>query len=386
MTPSSESHRVTLKDIARLCGVTRMTVSKALRAHPEVSERTRARILEAAAQLGYDPSLAATAKRLAQRRVRGARFLNRVIGVNIGSARPLAVAYFRRQCEGILATLEDHGYAALMLAAGLQTAEKARTVLAPLIRGEIDALLALSSPTAIPLIETLRRHAGLRECPAVVLMHQTQGWGSVVTDDAAGVREMARRLFALGHRHFLRVSYGYDPQSGGEPADGESRRAALCRTLAECGLANPEAHVLRHPCPAIWMSPLAARARLQATESDADDRALLATLAAHPQVTAILADNDAIAMHVYGALQRAGMAVPGRYSLAGFDDTDPIPGLHGENVLSSVALPLEEVGRQAAEMALAAVEQGKPVGHLVLPTRFVPRASIGPAPGVANLG
>ncbi len=372
---------VTLQDIADRCGVSRMTVSLALRNSPRTSATTRKRVREAAARLRYDPTLTLAGQRLSRRRY-GGQVSNRTIGVLLSPGGQLAAAYFRRQFDGILAALEQRQYAMLVAVASSPAHAPSSgtdypTGMAPLVRGEIDGLLALTEPKQLATIASLRQYAGLRACPAVALMHRIDGFGSVMTDDTTGFYEAAVRLLALGHRHFLRIGY-LSSNEAKEPVDAAIRREALRRALVEYGL-DPARHLVKYVCPPTWMDPAPARHRLFAAKTDTADRALLETLASWPDITAILCSNDAIALHTYGALTRAGLAVPERYSLVGFDDTDPIPGAHGGNFLSSVALPLEEVGRRAAEEVLAMIETGAQARQVELPSHFVARGSVGPA-------
>ncbi|MGW0653601.1 substrate-binding domain-containing protein, partial [Streptomyces umbrinus] len=96
----------------------------------------------------------------------------------------------------------------------------------------------------------------------------------------------------------------------------------------------------------------------------------------HPDTTAIVALNDAMAIGVLSALRAHRVPVPHRMSVAGFDDVsfaaDLAPGL------TTVRLPLAEMGRQALSMALrppASRPRRKSTGH-----ELVVRDSTGPAP------
>ncbi len=84
---------------------------------------------------------------------------------------------------------------------------------------------------------------------------------------------------------------------------------------------------------------------------------------------AVLGVNDEVAIGVLTALRRGGVDVPGRVSVAGIDDTRPARLVD----LTSVSLPLHELGEMAARVVL----EGAP-GDVVLPHRLVPRATTAP--------
>ena len=102
---------------------------------------------------------------------------------------------------------------------------------------------------------------------------------------------------------------------------------------------------------------------------------------AHPEVTGILALNDACALNIWDTLEEIGVHIPQQISLIGFDDTDPYPGERGRNLLTSVRLPLHEMGRDAARVLLQHItgELDHHVEH-TCPVRLMVRHSTGCAP------
>ncbi len=69
-------------------------------------------------------------------------------------------------------------------------------------------------------------------------------------------------------------------------------------------------------------------------------------------MTGILALNDACALNIWDTLQEVGVRIPEQISLIGFDDTDPYLGDGGRNLLTSVRLPLYDMGREAARIIM----------------------------------
>ena len=97
-----------------------------------------------------------------------------------------------------------------------------------------------------------------------------------------------------------------------------------------------------------------------------------------PQTTAVLCGNDVLAV---GALRQAramGLRVPQDISITGFDDIELAQ--IAEPPLTTVHVPHRDMGRMAAQMLVAQLENGTAPKPTVLPTRVVRRGSLGPAP------
>ena len=109
-------------------------------------------------------------------------------------------------------------------------------------------------------------------------------------------------------------------------------------------------------------------------------QALVTLLKTHPDITAILGMNDASAQQAWRVLSTAGFSVPEEISIVGFDDVDPKFDDAGRNVLASVRLPLVELGRTAAALAIEHVTgQLTEKRDVRLPVQFIPRLSAAPA-------
>ncbi len=99
----------------------------------------------------------------------------------------------------------------------------------------------------------------------------------------------------------------------------------------------------------------------------------------HPDVTAILARNDSEVNELNAALEELGHRVSDTMSLAGFDDACELRDANGRNFLTTVRLPLEEIGRLAAQRLIARVtgETSAPASpqKVILPVELVTRGS-----------
>ncbi|OPZ83454.1 MAG: Arabinose metabolism transcriptional repressor [bacterium ADurb.Bin429] len=111
---------------------------------------------------------------------------------------------------------------------------------------------------------------------------------------------------------------------------------------------------------------------------DAADHPLVAYLRAHPEITGILARNDAAACRIANLFARVGWTVPGDYSLIGYDDVDALRDDAGRNILTSMRVPLEEIGQTAVELLTRLIAANTTSAeHIILPTELIVRGTTG---------
>jgi DNA-binding LacI/PurR family transcriptional regulator len=238
----------------------------------------------------------------------------------------------------------------------------------------VDAVLALLASDGLrPLVAQLRAMPGFRDRPIVSMVWPTDNGSSILPDYALGAELATRHLLALGHRHLLHFGHADDLRYlWGYPQ--AQRLSGARRALVDAGL-DPETHLRTHALPFGWMAP----ANIDAPVG-AEDGALIAYLRAHPETTAILCWNDAVAIRTVHTLRWAGLHVPEDYSVIGFDDTDSLRGEGGENVLTSVRLPLAAIGAEAVRVAMQRTTGALPEDVTrVLPTELAVRGTTGPA-------
>lgn len=166
---------------------------------------------------------------------------------------------------------------------------------------------------------------------------------------------MVRHLIGHGHRRIAIIA------GAKNNIDGEQRRSGYRAALAEAGIAvEPNMEVAG-----------------DFTEDSGFEavRKMLANRACRP--TAIFAANDAMAIGALSALREAGARVPHDFAVAGFDDI-PI-ARHMTPPLSSVHVPIAELGERATENLIAAVSNPKHRARQeILRTTTVIRESCGP--------
>jgi DNA-binding LacI/PurR family transcriptional regulator len=334
--------RPTIADIARRAGVTKAAVSFALNGQPGVSSVTRERILAIADEIGFQPNSAARA--LSDGRT-GAYGL-----VVDRPARTLGVEpFFMQLISGIQAELADDHCALLFTVAEDQAAEIAmyRSWWA---QRRVDGVFLVD-------LQIGDRRVGVLEelhMPAVVV-GTPAGAGSLPAiwqDDALSAREVVAHLTGAGHRRIGRVT--------GMPrfwhtkirtdAFGEAARAAGAQPVI---------------VEADYTGPAGAEATRRLLES------------ADPP-TAILYDNDLMAVSGLAAAQSMGVRVPAALSIVAWDDSTLCELVHPP--LTALSRDVAASGARAAQ-ELAKAAAGVPSGNVEVPAaRLTVRASTGPAP------
>ncbi len=370
---NTQTHAVTMKDIAARCGVDESTVSRALKGCTRHNQRTIERIRHIAEEMGYDPELHRSARRLASRR-HGGTVLNRLIAL-LFPPHWYNSAYMTAMYEGIIDVLTPAGFGVLM--AHSEGALQPNASLPPSFSGgEVDGMIVLQPPDHFEaILPQLRQSPAFGERPLVTLVHEVPGCSSVLLDYLNGACAALRHLYTLGHRRIL--YYCHQPVI---PTPHVLGYRLACEQLGVNADDLLVPFVVDQMIADIAFVP-GTRHRL----SDAGqlrypvDHPLLETLRQHPDITAIMALNDGVAIVTYHILAQHGIRVPDAISLTGFDDVDQLVNGDGENMLTTVQLPLHEAGRRAAEYLVEMVTHGRnDLVHITLPAHFAVRQSTAP--------
>jgi LacI family transcriptional regulator len=319
-----------LADISRRAGVSIATASRVLNgsAHP-VSEATRLRVLAAADELGYRPSELARA--LVKR-------TSRIVGVIVGD---IVDPYFAEIARGVEDVAARDGYLTMVCNADRRpTAELAHL---GVLRDYHAAGVIFAGSGYEHAAEAAALRAAVEELVAagstvVALAARDLDCPSVLVDNRAAARDAAEHLLELGHRRIAFVKGPAGLHTSTQRLEGF--QAAVAAAGAE---------------------PVVVPGGFEFEAGAAAAEILLADLP-----DAVLGVNDEVAIGLLTGLRRSGVDVPGRISVAGIDDTRPARLVD----LTSVSLPLHELGETAARVIL----EGAP-GDVVLPHRLVPRAT-----------
>lgn len=245
-------------------------------------------------------------------------------------------------CLGAVAAAEDRGC-------------DLHTYRHPIWSGEqhLDALVLASQPTSM-LMATIKRTVQ-RGVPLVCVVDGVEELSTVSPDNRAGMELGVKHLASHGHRRILYLM--------GFSLDSEQR----CRLqgykdgLAASGLEFDPSLVLSHN----QINLTAAR------------QSVLEALARNLEFTAVLASTDWAAMGAIEALRISGRKVPEDVAVVGFDNFES-QARRSDPPLSSVTLPLYDVGYRALEMALEKGESSSnEITHERLPMHLCARASCG---------
>jgi DNA-binding LacI/PurR family transcriptional regulator len=334
--------RPTIADIAQRAGVSKGAVSYALNGQPGVSEATRQRIMAIAREIGFNPNSAARALSKASAKA---------VGLTLSRpARILSIEpFFMGLISGFEAELSARSYALT-----LQVVSTPDNEVEVYRRwwGErrVDGVFVTDmrdGDVRIPVLEEL-------QLPAVVIggPGDTGSVAQIWSDDAGAVTEAVRYLVALGHRRIARV--------GGLPdlLHTQTRTRAFTEVCASLGLES----AVTVPCD------------YTGEEGGRATRRLLID-AARP--TAIIYDNDVMAVAGLGAAKDLGVAVPAGLSLIAWDDSTLCR--LASPALSVMSVDVHEFGVIVADSVLRLLD-GEPVGRRMSPpARFVPRGTTAPA-------
>lgn len=339
---------VGILDVARRAGVSPSTVSRSLRGSARVSAATRDRVLRAAAELAYVPSPAAS--RLASGRTSA-----------IGVIVPFATRWFFTEVvTGIEQPLRAAGYDLLLYNIGDPEA-RAHFFEAMPLRRRVDAVLTVASAFA----EREQAVLAALGVPLAVVGGHIDGFPRVGIDDRAGAATAVRHLLLLGHRDVAMISG--DPGDAYGKATTSARRAGFEAALAEAGVDIGPDRVVSEP----WGVAGGGRAMEQ-------------LLGRRRLPTAVFAESDEMALGALQTLRRAGLDVPGRMSIVGFDDHE----MAAAGDLTTIAQPVRRQGELAARLLLDLLAGGPAAGSggVVLPTRLVVRGTTGPPPAAVLRG
>jgi DNA-binding LacI/PurR family transcriptional regulator len=304
-----------IKEIAETLNLTPSTVSHALNRRPgKVSEATRRRVFEVARALNYAPNPAARA--LAAGRTGNIGFVSRHYN------NALYIAVFQE----IAIAVDERGGNLVTCVTGRETEHHGQDHL--LHARIVDGILAV--PGALPGLDA--PDSPWMRGPVVFLL---SGWEesrapSVRFDDADGAAQVARHLWALGHRRLLFVQgLGVD---GGVSGIGRERLGFLRDAWRNRGRA-PEADIAE---------------RSGYANADGGRAALESALDTRLPFTAVIAYNDQMAVGATAALRARGVRVPEDVSVVGWNDLD--------DTLSHLSPSLTSVRTGPAALARAAVD------------------------------
>ena len=325
-----------MREVAQLAGVAMSSVSRVLSGHPDVSPDMQKRVLEAVAELAYEPDLLAQSLR---------RQETMTIGFAVGDiSNPL----FAEIVAAAETRLRAAGYS-MLLTNSEASADLDAAHIALLAQRRVDGIILSVSdeqnPATLAALERL-------EIPVVVLDRDVDVGHTlhVYTDHQVGMRQAVSYLLDLGHRNIAMIN--------GQPMRPvKERRAALEACYAERGL--PETYRVANGVFSV----------------DYGARAAGELLSLEDPPTAIIAGGNQLMLGSLRVLHSRGLRLGRDVSFVGCDDI-PISELY-DPPIAVVRRDTGAIGRSAAELMLALLGGADDVADATLPSEFVARASCG---------
>jgi LacI family transcriptional regulator len=327
----------TIRDVAKLAGVSVATVSRVLNGTAKVSDEARHAVLSAQEALNFH--LNENARALAQHQ-------SQTVGVLVSSVDD---PYFANMIKACDETAWKHGKMVLVTQ-GYYDAEREEMALNAMISRQCAGLIV----HAIALSdETMIRY--MKQFPCMVLVNRLiKGFEErcVNIDNVGGMELAVNELIAAGRRKIAYVN------SSLKILDAGYRCHGYLRALEKAGIKPDPTLVIRQP-PTL----------------EGGARAALELLPRISEIDGISCYNDALASGIMNTLLTHGIDVPGQVSVTGFDDLPLARVMHP--ALTTVTNPSDEIGRCATELTLA-LQDGKPYSLPRFETRLIRRGSVVP--------
>jgi LacI family transcriptional regulator len=327
----------TLTDVARRAGVSVATASKALNRRDQVAAETRRRVLEAAADLAFQPNV--LARGLISGRTRTVGLLTDELGGRF--AIPVLL--------GVENTLGDEQMSVLLCDArgdAIRRQHYIRTLLAR----QVDGLIVLGETNDV-------RPSVTADIPVPVVYAYGESDDphdlSIVSDDRGGARLAAEHLLSQGRRAIAHVTGEQTYRAARE------RAGSLQATLDEAGLP-----IVGGPLYGDWTQ----RWGRQAAHM---------LLAAHPDVDAVFCASDQLAVAVADVMHQTGRRIPDDVALVGYDNWE-VFSAESRPPLTTIDLNLQQIGATAVRHLFAAIDGERASGVIRHPTRLIIRESTGP--------
>lgn len=331
---------VTLKDIARMANVSHMTVSRVVNGSQNVSEETRERVQKIIQETNYAPS--ETARALISGKTN-------TIGILVMyDLSRFPQDFLPTLLEGISFSLYERGYGCTLL---FDQVNGKKNVISKrmLQKGQIDGLLIVS----VERDAAVRKRVQDTDVPVVLVNQriQEENVGYVVADEVRGSCEAVTYLLENGHRNI-----GY---LGGTPvfSTSEERLEGYKKALKSHGV--PFRPTL---------------CRVGDFDNQKSYQQVLELLQQHPEVTAIFAANDAMALGAYRAAAELGLSIPQDLSVVGYDNQEYCQYI--QPPLTTVSKHRRAMGKKAASLIVEAIESKKSPGKVVLNPELKVRSSV----------
>ena len=324
---------ISMADVAKEAGVSQQTVSRVVNDQPKVSKKTRVQVQKAMDDLGFRPNFAGRSLRSGRYRSVGLCLYNITEFGNLSTL------------DGIMSAARAHGYAITMIEMGDDAPISLEQASQHMLELPVDGMIISMSIKASDF-EKFKPNSGLN---TVLLTMYAHPYCTTVDSDQYGCSTLVMDyLFTHGHRN-IRFVAGPDYS-----VDSIFREKGWRDALLSKGLP------LTEPLRGDWTADSGYEAGVQ--------------LAKDPELTAVYAANDQMALGAITALQDAGRRIPEDVSVVGVDDSLAETIAHVG--LTTVRFNLIERGKSAFEHALLGSSPNYEVCQIRIPGTLIERASV----------
>jgi len=313
-----------MTDLAQETGLSKMTISRVFSGSANVREKTRDKVLKAADKIGYEYNALAAGF---------ASGKSRMIGVAVDVDNLLGTTYFSRTFKGIITTLQESGYRALLLDTSSDEFSSGEKIQRLIKQRRVEGLLAVAPPTKDQSFVTSFTEAStstvlignkskLKDIPAITF------------DNAHAIELLVEHLADLGHQKVAFIK-GSD-----RIIDSLEREKAFIQMRDKKGLSQNSSFIV------------------QGDYSYGGGReAAKQLLSLKNRPTAIVACNDRAAIGAYESIRAAGLTPGKEVSVVGIDDA--LMGSQAKPGLTTIAQPNTKMGSLGAKNILQLVNDLK---------------------------
>ncbi|WP_214756890.1 MULTISPECIES: LacI family DNA-binding transcriptional regulator [unclassified Exiguobacterium] len=332
----------TIYDLAKKTGFSITTVSKALNNYKDVSEKTRAKILQAAAEMDYLPN--AHAQSLSTKK-------SWAIGVMFSEANEVGMKhpFFNGIIESFRHATEEHGYDLIFASRNLRNRDM--SYLEHFKHRAVDGIVVICSDRMDEQVQELMQS----DIPIVVVDMDSANCSVVYSDNSEGARMAVNYLYELGHRAIAHIA-------------GDSSIDAGAARVKGYELAM---HALDLPIQPGYL----VNAGFFSVEEGKQAMEQLLQLPSPP--TAVFVAGDQMAIGAIEAVHKHGLRVPEDISIIGYDDIEMIKYITPK--LTTIRQDTDEIGEAAAELLIEQMTaKERRTERRVIPVRLIERASCAP--------
>ena len=330
----------TIRDVAKRAGVATMTVSRVINNSGYVSDKTRAKVESAVADLGYVPNMLGPSLRFKQ--------TNTLALVLTDITNP----FWTTIARGVEDAAHEKGYSVILCNTD-ESPDKQEQYLNMLLRRRIDGILLAPACSAAESVQLIQKQ-GI----AVVVLDRLVPVADVDIvrgDSTGGAYILTKHLLDLGHTDIVMLAGPQDISTSYERVEG------FRQALQEVRLESRQDNV-------IWGEFTQASGKAMTMQA----------LSRSPKPSAIFAGNNFIAIGALWAIRDEGLQVPQDISIVSFDDLPD--SLSARPFITNVAQPTYNMGYQATQILITRMT-GDVVGEyhsVLLPTQLIVRKSSGP--------